>query len=67
MVIAAGSVIKEPNTGPRVRMVNHQAVSVPPSRLAIFHMICSVNFKMGRVDARVIITTTKMGSEKLTR
>ena len=35
MVMAAGSVIKEPSSGPRVRMVNHHAFRVPPNPLAI--------------------------------
>ena len=66
MVMAAGSVINEPNNGPAVRRVNHQAVSVPPSKLATLHMMDSVSFKIGRVEARVIITTTNSASTKLT-
>ena len=64
--MAAGSVIKEPNNGPIVRMVNHQAVRLPPSRLAIFLTMDSANFKIGRVDANVMITTTNSASTKFT-
>ena len=66
MVMAAGSVMKEPRMGPMVKMAHHQAVSVPPNRLAIFHMNRSVICRIGRVAARVMITTTNIGSVKFT-
>ena len=52
--------------GWRFRMVSHQAASVPPIRLAIFHISVSASFRIGRVEARIIIATTNKGSVKLT-
>ena len=66
IVMAAGSVIKEPRTGPRVSTVNQKAVREPPRRSAILNMIASANFRIGRVAASIIITTTNMGSVKFT-
>ena len=62
IVIAAGSVMNEPRIGPRVRMVSHQAASIPPNRLATFHISSSAAFSMGRVAARIMMTPTNMGS-----
>jgi hypothetical protein len=65
--MAAGSVITDPRIGPRLRMVNHQAVRLPPSRPAIYCVTVSDSFKMGREAARVMIVTTNIASTKWTR
>lgn len=41
MVIAAGSVIKDPNNGPTVKIENHQAKGELPVRRAGYPMINS--------------------------
>ena len=66
IVIAAGSVIKDPSSGPTVKIVNHHAVSEPPKVLAIRFMMFSESFRIGRVAARVMMTITNMGSVKST-
>ncbi len=66
MVIAAGSVINEPSSGPTVRIVNQNAASVPPKRPATFHIMDSASFRIGLVEASVMITTTNAASVKLT-
>ncbi len=65
--MAAGSVISEPRIGPRVRTDHHQALSEPPRTPATLRMIVSESCRIGLVAARVMITTTKIASVKLTR
>ena len=64
--MAAGSVMKEPSNGPTVRMDSHQAVSDPPNACAVRSMSASASLSIGRVEARVMITTTNSASVKLT-
>ena len=62
MVMAAGSVMKDPSTGPNVRMVSHHAAGVRcPSAATRWSMACA-NPTTGRVAAIAMITTTNMGS-----
>ena len=62
MVIAAGSVMNEPSTGPTVRMATHQAAGVPPPADARRRSAASANPMTGPVAARAMITTTNNGS-----
>ena len=62
MVIAAGSVMNEPSSGPIVRIVIHQAAGVAPPALATFRNAVSANPMIGRVEAKAMITTTNSGS-----
>ena len=62
MVMAAGSVTKEPRSGPTVRMASHQAAGVPWPRLATDRRAASATISTGRVAARAMITTTNKGS-----
>ena len=62
MVIAAGSVIKEPSSGPMMRMVIHQAAGVPPPARATVRSAASAKPTIGRVDASAMITTTNRAS-----
>ena len=62
MVMAAGSVIKEPSRGPRVRIESHHAPGVEPPRTASFANQFSVSCRIGRELAIAMITTTKTGS-----
>ena len=62
MVIAAGSVINDPRTGLTVSKVNHQAELPPPPKRAVHPRTRSANSKIGRVEAIVIMTTTKTAS-----
>ena len=66
MVMAAGSVMNDPSTGPRVRMASHQATGREPPRRATERMRPSAKVRTGRVEARAMITTTNRGSVKLT-
>ena len=47
MVIAAGSVMNDPNNGPIVRMVNHQAVGVQLPSLATRRIAASAKAMIG--------------------
>ena len=62
MVIAAASVMKEPRSGPMVRMASHQAAGVPPPRLAMRRTTASASDTRGRVAASAMTTTTKSAS-----
>ena len=62
MVIAPGSVMNEPSSGPTVRIVIHHAAGVPPPRLASRRSVASASSTIGRVDASAMITTTNIGS-----
>ena len=66
IVIAAGSVMNDPSSGPTVRMVNHQAAGVQPPRFAIRFSADSAKTTIGRVDASAMITTTNIASVKTT-
>ena len=66
MVMAAGSVMNEPSSGPTVRIVSHQALKEPPNRPATRPISASESLRIGRVAASVMITTTNIGSVKLT-
>jgi len=67
MVMAAGSVTSEPSSGPRVRIENHQAETLPPPTAATFRRQTSARRSTGRVEDMVMITTTKIASVKTTR
>ena len=58
----AGSVMKDPSSGPIVRIVIHEAPGVPPPRFEIFRSAASDRLTIGRVDASDMMTTTKSGS-----
>lgn len=62
MVIAAGSVIKEPRIGAKTRSAIHQAKVFSFPSLAIWRKQFSAKFKIGRVDAIIIMMTTNIGS-----
>ena len=62
MVIAPGSVMNEPRSGPTVRMLNHHAAGEPPPRRAMRRSAPSASSTIGRVDASAMITNTKSGS-----
>ena len=62
IVIAAGSVMNEPSTGPIVRIAAHQAAGVPPPAAATRRRADSANPMTGRVDASAMMTTTNRGS-----
>ncbi len=62
MVIAAGSVMNDPSRGPMVRIVSHQAVSEPPNSRATRLMAASLSFRIGRVEASTMMTTTNIAS-----
>ena len=66
IVMAAGSVMKEPSIGPMVRIVNHQAVKLSPIIPAIRCMMDSTSFNIGLLAARIITVTTNRASVKLT-
>ena len=66
MVMAAGSVMNEPSKGPIVRIANHHAAGVAPPKSANFFKDPSANWRIGRELAIAMITTTKIGSVKLT-
>lgn len=66
MVIAAGSVMNEPSSGPTVRMASHQAPGRPPPRRATTRNACSARRKTGRVEARHMMMTTNIASVKTT-
>ena len=66
MVIAAGSVMHEPSSGPTVRMASHQAAGRPPPRFANKRKPCSAQRSTGRVAAMHMMTTTNIGSVKVT-
>jgi hypothetical protein len=62
MVMAAGSVTKDPSSGPIVRMVNHHAAGVARPRFATRRRADSASTTIGRVAASAMITMTKRGS-----
>jgi hypothetical protein len=62
MVIAAGSVMNDPSSGPSMRMASHHAPGVPPPRLATRRSADSARPTIGRLAASAITTTTKSGS-----
>jgi hypothetical protein len=62
MVIAAGSVMNEPSTGPMVRIASHHAAGVARPIPATRRSADSASPTTGAVDARAMMTTTKMGS-----
>ena len=62
MVIAAGSVMKEPSSGPSVRIENHQAAGEARPARATSARSCSANFITGRLAAIAMTTTTNSGS-----
>ena len=64
--MAAGSVMKEPMSGPSPRMESHQAAGLPPPRAATLPSAASATAMTGRVEARAMITTTKTASVKTT-
>ncbi len=62
MVMAAGSVMKDPSSGVMVRTESHQAAGPPPMSLATLPTIISANLMTGRVADIAMMTTTKRGS-----
>ena len=62
MVIAAGSVMNEPNKGAIVSIETHHAAGLWPPKPAARPSSCSANFTTGLVEAMAIITTTNIGS-----
>ena len=62
MVIAAGSVMKEPSRGPIVSVANHQAAGVLPPSAATLPIARSARTMIGRVEASAMMTTTNSGS-----
>lgn len=62
IVMAAGSVTKEPNNGPTVKIVIHHAAGVPRAVPATTRSPLSARVMTGRVDASAMMTTTKSGS-----
>ena len=62
IVMAAGSVMNDPITGPIVRIVTHHAAGVPPPAFAMRRRPASAKPITGRVDASAMMTTTNMGS-----
>ena len=66
MVIAAGSVMNEPSSGPTVRMASHHAAGRSPPRRASNRRPCSAKRSTGRVAAMHMMMTTNIGSVKVT-
>ena len=66
MTIAAGSVMKEPRIGATIRIESHHAATVPRPRPANARRHCSAKRSTGRVEAIAMMTTTNIGSVKLT-
>ena len=67
MVIAAGSVMKEPRIGPTVRIESHHAAGRAAARgRQTAADPCSAKRSTGRVAAMHMMTTTNIGSVKLT-
>ncbi len=66
MIIAAGSVMKDPSTGAIVRTASHHASGVRPPSAATRPITPSANSSTGRVEATAMITATNMGSVKST-
>ena len=62
IVIAAGSVIKDPNSGPIVNIDNHHAAGVLFPNTATLLRADSAKDITGLEAAIAIITTTKIGS-----
>ena len=62
MVMAAGSVMREPMRGPTVSRASHQAAGAPPPRPATRRSAASARPSTGRVEARLMITTTNKAS-----
>src|SRR6516162_7921405 len=65
IVIAAGSVIKEPSSGPMVKIESHHAAVVEPPKAAALASKVSAKRRMGRELAIAMIATTKTGSAGL--
>ena len=65
MVIAAGSVMKEPSSGPTHSIAHHHALIVPPPIFANMRMKHEAKWTTGFVEAIAIIATTKTGSAYL--
>ena len=64
--MAAGSVMSAPSIGPTVRVVSHMARRDPPKNRAIPSMVALASLRIGRVEASVMMTTTKAASVKST-
>jgi hypothetical protein len=62
MVIAAGSVMNDPSSGPMTRMDHHQAAGVLPPSAASRPSPASANPIIGRVDVSAMMTTTNSAS-----
>ena len=62
IVMAAGSVMKEPSRGAIIRIENHQAAGEPPPSPANIPSNFSENFTTGLEEAMAMITTTNNGS-----
>src|SRR5690349_13468487 len=62
IVIAAGSVMNDPSSGPIVRIATHQAAGVAPPMDATLRSAASAKPTIGRVEASAMITTTNSGS-----
>ena len=62
MVMAAGSVMRDPSTGPTVRIVSHQAAGVARPMPATRRNAPSASPTTGVVEASAMMTTTKIGS-----
>ena len=62
MVIAAGSVINDPKSGPMVNITNQPAAGVPPKNFTNRLSRKEVKSKTGLVEATTMTTITKMGS-----
>ena len=62
MVMAAGSVMNDPSSGARTRIVTHHAAGPPPPAAATGRSAPSASSTIGRVDASAITTTTKSAS-----
>ncbi len=66
MVIAAGSVMKEPRSGPIVRIDNHHITGLPRPSAAIRATAFSARRRIGKELAIDIMTTTNIASAILT-
>jgi hypothetical protein len=60
--MAAGSVMKDPSSGPTVRIATHHAAGVAPAADATVRSAASAKPMIGRVAASAMMTTTKRGS-----
>ena len=64
--MAPGSVMKDPSSGPIVRIEIHQAAGVSLPKRAKKPRQPSAKRSIGRVEASAMIITTKSGSVKFT-